>query len=92
MHRVEVPVGPCERVAEALRAPGDRVLVDVGIDRALGGFLHLGRRGEIGESLREVDRAVDRREPRHLADHRLRESDRPSRDTLARETHQYPAV
>jgi hypothetical protein len=49
---------PAERVAERLGAPGDRVLVDVGRDRAAGGLLQgLGGR-EVRVALREVDRAV----------------------------------
>ena len=55
-------------------APGDRVLVDVGVDRGRRGVLDLGRAGEVGEALGEVDRAVLEREAGHLADHRFGEA------------------
>ena len=55
------------------RAPRDRVLVDVVVDRRARRVLHrLGHR-EIGQALRQVDRAVLVRHARHLADHRLGE-------------------
>ena len=54
-------------------APGDRVLIDVGLNRGAGGLFHNRRRGKVGESLREIDAAVHLIEPRHLADHRLGE-------------------
>ena len=57
-HAIEVAVGLRDRIAQRLRAPGDRVLVDVRVDRALRGLLERGRRGEIREALREVDAAM----------------------------------
>src|SRR5207249_1966394 len=72
-HPVEAAILDSQRVAEALRAPGDRVLVDVVEDRRARGLLELQRRGEVGEALRQVDRVVLRGEPRHFADHALRE-------------------
>ena len=47
-----------DRVAQAPRAPGHRVLVDVGVDGARRRRLDLGRRRKIGKPLRQVDRAV----------------------------------
>ena len=60
-------------VAQALRSPGDGVLVDVGGDGLLRGSLDLGGRGEIGESLGQVDGAVLHGLARHLADDGLGE-------------------
>ena len=60
-------------VAEILRAPGDRILIHVGHDGVAGGELDLFRRGEIGKALRQVDRAIEMRLPRHLADDRFGE-------------------
>ena len=47
-----------DRVAQRLRAPGDRVLVDVGVDGLGDRVLELGRAGEVREALGEADRAV----------------------------------
>src|SRR5438270_9680398 len=55
-------------VAERLRAPGDRVLVVVGLYGVDGGLFEVHRGGEIGVALGEVDRAVPDRQTRHLAD------------------------
>ena len=41
--------------------------------RLAGGFLDFGRRGEIGETLREVDGAVTKRPARHFTDDRFSE-------------------
>ena len=45
-------------VAEGLGAPGDGVLVEVGVDGVGGGVLEFLGRGEVGEALGEVDGAV----------------------------------
>ena len=72
--QAQVPGGVLgDRLAEVLRPPGDRILVDVGLDRAAGGRLELGRGGEVGHSLRQVDRVVLRGLDRHAADHALGE-------------------
>src|SRR6185312_13303296 len=63
----------CNRPAKVTRSPGDRVLVDICGDGLLRGALDLFRRGEIGEALREVDRAELDSMPRHLADYGLSE-------------------
>ena len=86
-HRIELAVRARERVAKALRTPRDRVLVDVRVDGSFCGVLHLRRRGKVREALRQVDPAVHRGEPRHLADDRFGETDRPPRNALSRETH-----
>ena len=78
--RVGLParVGPGglrrDRVAQRLRTPRDRVLVDVGEDGVGGSLLELVGCGEVGEALREADRAVRDRKAVHLADDRLGES------------------
>src|SRR5438128_2179322 len=46
-----------------------------------------GRSGKIREPLSEVDAAVYRTEPRHLADDRLGESDGPPGNALSRGSH-----
>ena len=62
-----------DRLAQRPRAPGDRVLVDVGLDRRAGRVLDDRGRREVGEPLRQVDAAVQLVQPRHLADDRLGE-------------------
>ena len=47
-----------DRLPEVLRSPGDRVLVHVSVDRRLRSRLQLRRAAEIGEALRQIDRAV----------------------------------
>src|SRR5207248_9358752 len=59
-----------------LRAPRDRVLVDVLVDGSLRRLLQLRRAREVREPLRQVDRVVLDGQPRHLPDHRLRERQR----------------
>ena len=77
--RVDRPVGieplrlGTDGVAEVLGAPRDCVLVDVVVNRSAGGFLELGRTGEVGEALGEVDRVVLLGDAGHLADDRLGE-------------------
>ncbi len=60
-------------VAQALRSPGDGVLVDVGGDGFLRGLLDLRGRGEIGEALGQIDGAVLHGLARHLTDDGLGE-------------------
>ena len=60
-------------VAQRFRAPGDRVLIDVVGDGLAGGFLDFCGRGEIRESLREIDGVVLQRQARHFADDGLGE-------------------
>ena len=62
-----------DRLAQRPRAPGDRVLVDVGVDRRARRLLDRRRRRKIRKSLRQIDAAVQLVEPRHLADDRLGE-------------------
>ena len=67
-HVVPSPVLLGDAEPERRRAPRDRVLVDVPVNRGACGFLHrLGHR-EVGEALSEVDRAVLLSDARHLAD------------------------
>ena len=60
-------------VAKRLRAPGDRVLIDVRGDGFLRGALDFGGSGKIGKALRKIDGVVLQREARHFADHRFGE-------------------
>ena len=60
-------------IAERLRAPGDRVLVDVSVDGIRDRPLELRRAREVGEALRQADRALGHRHPVHLADDRFGE-------------------
>ena len=69
-----------DRVAQRLAAPGDGVLVDVGIDRGRDGRLQLGRAGEVGKALREADRAGRHGQAVHLPDDRFGEPVRLGRD------------
>ena len=62
-----------DRLAQRPRAPGDGVLVDVGVDRGAGRVLDRRRRRKVRKPLRQVDAAVELIEPRHLADDRLGE-------------------
>ncbi len=62
---------PRDGLAQALGAPGDRILIDVGGDRLARGFLDLVGRTEIGKSLSEVHRIVANRLAGHLPDDRL---------------------
>jgi hypothetical protein len=48
----------------------DRVLIEIGVHRRLGGLLEEGRSGEIGESLPQVDGAMLIRQPAHFTEHR----------------------
>ena len=49
-----------DRLAQRPRAPGDGVLVDVGVDGRAGRVLDRRRRRKIGKPLRQVDAAVQR--------------------------------
>ena len=71
------------RVAKIFRAPRDRVLIDVLIDRFHRAALDVIRRGEIREALREVHGAVLQRLARHLPNHRLGKRTRFFRYILA---------
>ena len=77
--RIDHPAGVeagglrCDGIAERLRAPGDRVLVHVRIDRGGGGRFQLRRTGEVGKALGEADRPRLDRQAVHVADDRLRE-------------------
>ena len=62
-----------DRLAQRPRAPGDGVLVDVGLNRRARRVLHDRRRRKVRKSLRQVHAAVELVEPRHLADDRLGE-------------------
>ena len=64
---------PRNRAAQALCAPGDRILVDVGANRLLRCALDFGRRGKIRKSLRQFNRPVQHCLPRHFANDRLGE-------------------
>ena len=67
------------RLAQRLRPPRHRVLVDVGRDRGLRRRLQLRGGGEVGKPLRKVDRPVPVGQPGHLPDHRLGEPRRLAR-------------
>ncbi len=72
--QAQVPVGVLgDRPAELVRAPGDCVLVDVGLDRAAGRCLDLRGGREVRHPLRQVHRAVSAGLDRHAPDHALGE-------------------
>jgi hypothetical protein len=56
-----------------LGAPGNGVLVQVGIDCGAGRILDLSRRREIRKSLRQINCIIADSQPRHLTDDRLGE-------------------
>jgi hypothetical protein len=58
-----------QRLAEAGRAPGDRVLVVSCLEGFRGRRQQGRRRVEIGEALRQVNRPILAGDPGHLADH-----------------------
>ena len=62
-----------DRIAQALGAPGDRVLIVVAHDCPAGGVLDLGRRREVGESLGQVHGFMFGGDAGHLPDHRFLE-------------------
>jgi hypothetical protein len=70
-----------DRVAEALGAPGDGVLVDVGVQCRGGSVLESCGCPEIGKSLRQIDGVVLARLASHVANHRLGELPRLHRRT-----------
>src|SRR5215813_1688428 len=57
-----------DRFPKTLGAPGDRVLIDVGVDGFAGRAFDVFRGREVGEALREIDRAVSERLAAHVAD------------------------
>src|SRR3989454_3037074 len=61
-------------------SPRDRVLMEVAVDRRVGGLDQLGRRREVRHALREVDAPDLGHDARHLADDGLVESLDPLRD------------
>ena len=72
--RVQVQAGEAQglggdRFAQAGGAPGDGVLVDIGVDRVDRGLLDEIRGGKVRVALGEVYRPVEHRQARHLADH-----------------------
>ena len=79
--QAEVPGGVLgDGLAEVAGAPGDGVLVDVGLDGPAGGGLDLGRGREVGHPLGQVDGAVPGGLDRHPADHALGEPRRLVRE------------
>jgi len=69
-----------DRCPKILRAPGNRILVDVTGDRLHGYALDIFRRREIGESLRKIHGTVLDGLARHLADDGFREQTRFARN------------
>ena len=69
VHRVVARVLGRDGVAERLGAPGDGVLVDIGVDSCRGGAFERFGRGEIGKALGEIGGAVADGQARHLADY-----------------------
>ena len=76
-HAIGPPVFGCDGIAKRLGAPGDGVLIDVGVDGFGRGALQNRGRGKIGEALRQIDGPVAYREARHLADDGFGESGYP---------------
>ena len=65
-----------QRLAEVLRAPSDRILVYVFVRRLRQPVEQRPRRVEVGEALRQIDRAVAERDARHAADDGIGERER----------------
>ncbi len=63
-----------DSLSQSSIAPGDGVLVDVGLDGADSCLLHSGRGGEVGEALRQVESIVFKSQSRHVTDDRLGQS------------------
>ena len=74
VHAVELPVLLRDGPPERRRAPGDRVLVEVAVDGAVGRLDQLPRRGKVRHALGQVDAVVLVVDPGHLPDHRLGEA------------------
>jgi len=74
LHTVELAVLLGDRLSEARRAPGDRVLVEVAVDRAVSRRDQLGRRREVRHALRQVHAAEMVDDAGHLADDRFGEA------------------
>ena len=68
LHVVPAPVLLGDRLAKHRRAPRDRVLVDVAVDRRARRLLHRSGIGKSGKSLREIHGLVHGGDARHLAD------------------------
>ena len=64
---VEAAVGFADRVAQRLRSPGDGILIPIVRNRLLGRCFDFSGSGKIRKALREIYRAPQEREPRHLA-------------------------
>ena len=60
-------------LAQALGAPGDRILVNVGSDRVLCRLFDLGGSRKVRETLCEIDRTVQHRLASHFANYRFGE-------------------
>ena len=61
----------------------DRVLIEIGVDRRLGGLLGEGWTGKIGESLAQVDGAVLVGQAAHLGEDRGAETPHPRRSSVS---------
>src|SRR5262249_26324485 len=73
LHPVELAVLLGDRPSEARGAPGDRVLVEVAVDRPVSRLDQLGRRREVRHALRQVHAAELVDDAGHLADDRFGE-------------------
>src|SRR5437899_477160 len=80
LHAVPLRVFVGDGAAEPRRAPRDRVLMEVAVDRPVCRRDQLWGRREVRHALREVDAAHLAHDPRHLADDGLREPLHPLRD------------
>ncbi len=80
LHAVALRVFVGDGAAEPRRAPRDRVLMEVAVDRSVCRRDQLRGRREVRHALREVDAAHLAHDPRHLADDGLREPLDPLRD------------
>src|SRR5215510_9352291 len=68
--------------AKTLGAPGDRVLIDVSVDGFAGRAFDVFRGREVGEALREIDRAVSERLAAHVSDDRFGKAGGFAGDTI----------
>ena len=74
LHPVELAVLGGDRPPQARRAPGDRVLMEVAVDRAVRRLDQLWRRREVGHALGQVHASELVDDAGHLADDRLGEA------------------
>ena len=74
VHAVPPAVLPRYRLSQPLRSPGDRVLVDVVMNRPPGRLLQQLRGSEIRKPLSQVDGAVLLGHPSHSSDDRFSET------------------